>query len=102
MSAMAKKIYRALVSCIAVVLGLTFVESPGASAIHNQHRYAVSRRHRAARQRLKAQRKAGWRRDAISYVCPMHPDIRSNSRGKCPKCLMDLVAEKPEAKVAQR
>lgn len=24
------------------------------------------------------------------YFCPMHPDIRSQSEGKCPKCGMDL------------
>ena len=25
-----------------------------------------------------------------SYVCPMHPEVRSTRRGKCPKCGMDL------------
>jgi Cu(I)/Ag(I) efflux system membrane fusion protein len=25
------------------------------------------------------------------YTCPMHPEVRSNARGKCPKCGMDLV-----------
>ncbi|HKF57175.1 MAG TPA: SCO family protein [Blastocatellia bacterium] len=25
-----------------------------------------------------------------SYVCPMHPDVKSNSPGKCPKCGMTL------------
>ncbi|MBI4375418.1 MAG: copper oxidase [Elusimicrobia bacterium] len=24
------------------------------------------------------------------YVCPMHPDVKSNEPGKCPKCGMDL------------
>jgi hypothetical protein len=28
----------------------------------------------------------------------MHPDIRERSRGTCPKCLMDLVAEPRGAK----
>jgi heavy metal translocating P-type ATPase len=27
------------------------------------------------------------------YSCPMHPEIRSDSPGTCPKCGMDLVAE---------
>nr|MDQ3805580.1 hypothetical protein [Acidobacteriota bacterium] len=35
---------------------------------------------------------------AVAYVCPMHPDIRERSRGTCPKCLMDLVAEPRGAK----
>jgi len=25
-----------------------------------------------------------------SYSCPMHPDVKSKSKGKCPKCGMDL------------
>ncbi len=27
----------------------------------------------------------------VTYVCPMHPEIKSNSPGKCSKCGMDLV-----------
>ena len=27
---------------------------------------------------------------AKSYVCPMHPEVKSTRRGKCPKCGMDL------------
>ena len=27
------------------------------------------------------------------YVCPMHPDIRQQSSGKCPKCGMNLLPE---------
>jgi len=29
-----------------------------------------------------------------SYVCPMHPDVKSTKRGKCPKCKMDLRLER--------
>ena len=94
---MAKKVYAAFASCIAVILALAFAEPPGASAIQDQHqrqehRRAVDRRNRAARQRVKARRKAS--RHKISFVCPMHLDMRSNSHGTCPKCLMDLVAER--------
>lgn len=28
-----------------------------------------------------------------AYVCPMHPDVRQSSPGKCSKCGMALVAE---------
>ncbi|HKP85055.1 MAG TPA: heavy metal-binding domain-containing protein [Blastocatellia bacterium] len=31
-----------------------------------------------------------------SYTCVMHPEIRSNSPGKCPKCGMTLVPVNPE------
>lgn len=27
------------------------------------------------------------------YICPMHPEIRQNEPGKCPKCGMNLVSE---------
>jgi manganese oxidase len=29
------------------------------------------------------------------YVCPMHPEVRSNKEGKCPKCSMALVKQQP-------
>ncbi len=32
----------------------------------------------------------------VTYTCPMHPEVRSDKPGKCPKCGMDLVpVEKP-------
>ncbi|HEY6659702.1 MAG TPA: SCO family protein [Pyrinomonadaceae bacterium] len=31
-----------------------------------------------------------------SYVCPMHPDVKSSKPGKCPKCKMDLRLIKAE------
>jgi len=51
---------------------------------------------RVARERALARQRANPR--AVAYVCPMHPDIRECSRGTCPKCLMDLVAEPRGAK----
>jgi hypothetical protein len=82
-----------------VVLALVFVEQAGALEAqdrrhHQTHQQATKReRSRAARvrHRARAQRKAS--RYAVSYVCSMHTDIREKSRGTCPKCLMDLVAE---------
>ncbi|MGI8915302.1 MAG: heavy metal-binding domain-containing protein [Chloroflexota bacterium] len=29
------------------------------------------------------------------YTCPMHPEVRSDQPGKCPKCGMNLVAAAP-------
>lgn len=103
---MVNKICRAVASCITVILALTFAELPGRSAIqekheHSKNRQAVSRHNRAARQRVKTQRKPVRRWQTVSYVCPMHLDIRSKSRSTCPKCLMDLVAEKRDAKKAR-
>lgn len=28
------------------------------------------------------------------YTCPMHPEVKSDKPGKCPKCGMDLVKKK--------
>jgi cytochrome oxidase Cu insertion factor (SCO1/SenC/PrrC family) len=32
------------------------------------------------------------KRPEVSYSCPMHPDVKAKSKGKCPKCGMDLRA----------
>ena len=32
--------------------------------------------------------------EGVVYVCPMHPDVRQNQPGSCPKCGMTL---KPES-----
>ncbi|HEX5603824.1 MAG TPA: heavy metal-binding domain-containing protein [Pyrinomonadaceae bacterium] len=88
---MATKIYAAVAFGVTVMLVLTFGELPSASAIHDQDQRPAY--HRATRQRVKTRKKENRRR-LVHYVCPMHPDIRSKSHGTCPKCLMDLVAEK--------
>jgi hypothetical protein len=31
----------------------------------------------------------------VAYVCPMHPEVRSNTPVRCPKCGMDLVPRTP-------
>lgn len=33
---------------------------------------------------------------APSYSCPMHPEVRQNTPGKCPKCGMKLVPMKAD------
>lgn len=37
--------------------------------------------------------------DAVSYTCPMHPDVTSNKPGKCSKCGMFLEAKAAEKTV---
>jgi len=32
----------------------------------------------------------------VTYTCPMHPEITSDTPGQCPKCGMDLVPKKDE------
>ena len=31
--------------------------------------------------------------DCTTYVCPMHPEVRQDSPGDCPKCGMHLAPE---------
>jgi hypothetical protein len=84
---MKKRLYRSSASCIAVVFALALGQPPSASAIHDAtHHHTVERRKDAARQKVKTRKKT-----RISYICPMHRDIQSKSRGTCPKCLMKLV-----------
>jgi protein SCO1/2 len=53
------------------------------------------------------QRKAAPKRaapkKAVQYVCPMHPEVTSTRRGRCPKCGMNLVVKNtaPEATAAK-
>lgn len=30
----------------------------------------------------------------ITYTCPMHPEVKVDKPGKCPKCGMDLIEKK--------
>jgi hypothetical protein len=98
---MTKKIYAALVSLVAAVAALS-PAGPAEAAVHcDDHQQCQHKAARRTRRRTPAQRQRARRRDkrrAVAYVCPMHPDIRERSRGTCPKCLMDLVAEPPGAK----
>jgi hypothetical protein len=31
----------------------------------------------------------------VTYTCPMHPEVQSNTPGRCPKCGMTLVPKTP-------
>lgn len=67
---------------VAVIASLLFV-APTSKAAHDG-----SHQKRAA----KVQKKV--RKQPVSYVCPMHPDMRSKSRGECAKCGMELVSQR--------
>jgi protein SCO1 len=34
---------------------------------------------------------------AVTYACPMHPEVTSKKRGRCPKCGMNLVVQRKDA-----
>jgi len=39
--------------------------------------------------------------EATVYSCTMHPEVQSSTPGKCPKCGMKMVAQKPSASAGQ-
>ena len=41
-------------------------------------------------------------RTAKSYACPMHPEVKSTKKGKCPKCKMDLQLVRETASSAEK
>src|SRR5678815_3592119 len=46
-----------------------------------------------------AQEKAGKKdttQNTVLYTCPMHPDVKMDKAGKCPKCGMELSLSKKE------
>ena len=77
------KIYFKFASLAIITASLLFAVPTSTAAQHGSH---VHRRAAKARKRV--------RKQAVNYVCPMHPDIRSKSRGECAKCGMDLVRER--------
>jgi hypothetical protein len=53
---------------------------------------------------INAQEKAGKKdtaHNAVYYTCPMHPNVKSDKAGKCPKCGMDLALSKKEQMKAE-
>jgi hypothetical protein len=85
---MKKKISVAFALLVAFGVTLIMAKPLNATAYDGasqQQKEASHVRRRASKSRKKARR-------AVSYACPMHPDIRSKTRGECPKCGMELVA----------
>ena len=43
-----------------------------------------------------AERRVAPNSDAVTYACPMHPDISASGPGDCPKCGMALVRKESQ------
>ena len=37
------------------------------------------------------------KQEAVTYTCPMHPEVKKTNPGNCPKCGMTLVIKKDRA-----
>ena len=95
---MTKKIYATFASLVAVISALAFT-TPASKAAHNRHcgqRHQHTTTSHVRRRATKVRKRV--RRQAVRYVCPMHSDIRSQLRGECPKCRMELVVERQDTK----
>ncbi|HEX8293621.1 MAG TPA: heavy metal-binding domain-containing protein [Pyrinomonadaceae bacterium] len=95
---MTKRIYRALATLAAAVALSTVGASDASARCDGLHQHGPQHAGKKTHQRVRSARHRAWTRrrtgrQAVAYVCPMHPDIRERSRGTCPKCLMELVAE---------
>jgi hypothetical protein len=90
---MAKKVYVTFASVVAVISALAFSGLASTMAQRKQHqqRNQNTAAEHVRRRAVKARKRV--RRRTVSYVCPMHSDVRSRSRGECPKCGMELVVE---------
>jgi predicted RNA-binding Zn-ribbon protein involved in translation (DUF1610 family) len=88
------RIYLKFVSLIAVIATLLFT-GPASKATTDrapqQRRKHTSTEH-VQRRAVKVRKRV--RKQAATYVCPMHPDMRSKSHGECPKCGMEMVNER--------
>jgi Heavy metal binding domain len=86
---MIMKIYFKFASLVAVIASLLFIAPTNKAAQRRGRHTAAEHVHRRAtkvRKRVKKQ--------AVNYVCPMHPDMRSKSSGECAKCGMELVSKR--------
>jgi uncharacterized paraquat-inducible protein A len=82
-------------SLVSLALSLAFLVlaiSPAAVAFAQRTPKGQERRH-SARRRPAKQRKSAQSQE-ITYTCPMHREVHLKSPGECPKCGMELDAEK--------
>jgi Heavy metal binding domain len=82
-----------LVSLALSLMVLVSAISPAAAAPSQRTPNRQERRQAASRRPAKRRKSA--QAQEITYTCPMHHDVHLKSPGECPKCGMELDAEKP-------
>ena len=81
-------------SIFSLALVTAFLMSSSAAAAPSPHAPKGEVK-RAAAKRRPAKRRRSAPPAEVTYTCPMHHDVHMKSPGECPKCGMDLEAEKP-------
>ena len=82
---------------VAALFGSALTKPLGVAAAHAGH----SRRHVSTSRHAHRRTRQSARPREVSYVCPMHADMRSATPGACPKCRMTLIAERRGMKGAR-
>lgn len=77
---------------LALVLS-SLMTSPATAIASSAHATKAGVKRTAAKRRP-AKRRQSARPTEVTYTCPMHKDVHEKSPGECPKCGMDLEAEK--------
>ncbi|MBD0324891.1 MAG: SCO family protein [Pyrinomonadaceae bacterium] len=77
---MNKRIIIKLIYCALFICALIFFIGDGTVQAQTTRRKATPQ-------------KATTTSTPVRYVCPMHPEVTSNKRGRCPKCGMNLTAQ---------
>jgi YVTN family beta-propeller protein len=72
---------------------MVFVESASMGARYRDLPYLMLQA--VDDKKISARTETAERQTAVTYTCPMHPEVKSKKRGKCSKCKMKLVPESP-------
>ncbi len=80
---------------LSLALVLASLMTSPATAVASSRNTPNGKAQRSAASRRQAKRRESTRSAEVTYTCPMHHDVHMKSPGECPKCGMDLEAEKP-------
>lgn len=90
---------KSILSLALSLAALALAISPAAVARTSRVPDGQERRRADSRARRRpAKRRKSTSPQEITYTCPMHHDVHLKSPGECPKCGMELEAEKPGKK----